>query len=344
MSETRTRPSRRDLRLARQAQQAQVATLSNTVPDLDSVETKETVVLPLGEQNPCSEKTGDNFAQAELKNAHRRRFFCPISSLKTLAKSHGMVKTVASVGCAFALAVTGGIGLGSFVFGSSAIAHEDDGVLHGIEAEGSQTPSRLRAFMGAADSARYQAYEEQFSGKPIVCQTTASANSLTADLRDKVDKLIYPMAAGTYTRTSPFGYRVDPIYGSSALHSGVDFAGALGTPIYAVADGKVVYSGTSPRTLGAHVVAIQHEIDGTVFTSWYWHSFSAGVHVKEGDDVRLGQHIADVGNSGHSTGPHLHLEIHPGAFSGLEISSAVDPEPFLKEHGAVDINDICGTK
>ncbi|QJC21360.1 M23 family metallopeptidase [Arcanobacterium buesumense] len=357
MSEQQTRPSRRDLRLARQAQQASTLLLDDSFQDNTSMrtvatmsataaqhndnragnkeencQTQETVVLPSAENiEPASAKVP---ASTWLTTSGLSRFFLPQWSMRTLA----------SASCAFFLAVGGGIGIGSFVFESSAAAYQDDSVLEGIAEEGADTPSNLKALSGAADSARFKAYEEQFAGKPVLCETTASANSLTSVLRNKLDRFIHPMAAGTFQESSPFGWRLHPILGTSKLHEGVDYAAPLGTPIYAVADGKVVFSGANSATLGAPILIIEHNVNGVIFTSWYLHSFSEGIHVREGDEVKMGDHVADVGNSGRSTGPHLHFEIHPGPYTGLDGAGPVDPTEFMKDHGAVDIHDICGAK
>lgn len=67
----------------------------------------------------------------------------------------------------------------------------------------------------------------------------------------------------------------------------------------------------------------------------YMHMWDHGYHVTTGDRVRAGQHIADVGSQGYSTGPHLHFEVHPGAWT----SPAVDPDAWLAEHNAEGVTD-----
>src|SRR5690625_2291797 len=64
-----------------------------------------------------------------------------------------------------------------------------------------------------------------------------------ADPADDPVCLSYPVAPGSYRMSSPYGYRIHPIFGSYAMHAGVDFAAPLGTPIHAVTDGTVVYTG-----------------------------------------------------------------------------------------------------
>ena len=126
-----------------------------------------------------------------------------------------------------------------------------------------------------------------------------------------------PIAGGVYHLTSGFGE-------SSSLwantHTGLDFAAPSGTPILSVANGVV----TSTEYAGSYgnrtIVTLE---DGTEI--WYCHQTSFGV--SPGDDVRGGQTIGTVGSTGNSTGPHLHLEVRPGA------GDPVDPQSALAVHG-----------
>ena len=119
-------------------------------------------------------------------------------------------------------------------------------------------------------------------------------------------------ALGTYT--SNFGQRW------GVMHAGVDVANAIGTPIYAVADGKVIDSG--PAAGFGMWVRLQHA-DGTITV--YGHIDSTLVTV--GQDVMAGDQIARMGNRGFSTGPHLHFEVHlPGELK-------IDPLPWLASRG-----------
>lgn len=142
----------------------------------------------------------------------------------------------------------------------------------------------------------------------------------------ETERLVFPLPEGTYTRTSGFGPRTDPITGESRLHGGVDYAAEDGTPISALADGKVVTAHMSGGTSGT--VIIEHTIDGEAVATMYVHMWEHGIHVEAGDQVKAGDHIADVGSSGHSTGPHLHLQVHPGGAQ----AEPIDPEPWLEEH------------
>ncbi len=100
--------------------------------------------------------------------------------------------------------------------------------------------------------------------------------------------------------TSPFGSRIHPITGKRKMHSGIDYGSPKGSPVYAVAKGKVVVSGYDDAS--GNKIAIRHA-DNSV--SYYMHLSSRGVGV--GQSVSGGQIIGRVGSTGRSTGPHLHL-------------------------------------
>ncbi len=127
---------------------------------------------------------------------------------------------------------------------------------------------------------------------------------------------VYPMKEGTHTVTSGYGMR----WGE--FHRGLDFAGPLGTPIYAAMDGVVVDAG--PATGFGLWIVIDSNDNGPISTV-YGHMFV--MKVKTGDHVSAGQHIADVGNNGQSTGPHLHFEVWPGG--RLQKGQSEDPQIWL---------------
>ena len=100
--------------------------------------------------------------------------------------------------------------------------------------------------------------------------------------------------------SSPGGLRVNPITGRREFHDGIDIAAPIGTPIVAPRDGTVLATGRSP-SFGIFL-RLQHP-DGYISFMAHLH----GVNVSEGDSVRQGERIAYSGNTGHSTGPHLHF-------------------------------------
>ena len=107
---------------------------------------------------------------------------------------------------------------------------------------------------------------------------------------------------GNFRMTSGFGLRVDPFTHTLARHEGLDFTAMQGTPILATADGLVTRSGWED-TYG-NIVEVTHA-EG--FMTRYAHISKR--LVTEGQRVKRGQHIADVGSTGRSTGPHLHYEV-----------------------------------
>jgi murein DD-endopeptidase MepM/ murein hydrolase activator NlpD len=102
--------------------------------------------------------------------------------------------------------------------------------------------------------------------------------------------------------TSRYGYRRDPFTGKRAFHRGVDIANRVGTSVYAAQAGRVIFAG--PRKGYGQVVIIQHSFG---YKTLYAHLSTSAV--KRGQSVRSGQVIGKVGNSGRSTGPHVHFEI-----------------------------------
>jgi murein DD-endopeptidase MepM/ murein hydrolase activator NlpD len=102
--------------------------------------------------------------------------------------------------------------------------------------------------------------------------------------------------------SSRFGFRRDPFNGHKRMHKGIDFAGRKGTPVNTVAGGVVQFIGRKGGY--GNVVEIDHS-DGLV--SRYAHL--SVINVKADQVVKKGEHIASVGSTGRSTGPHLHLEV-----------------------------------
>lgn len=104
------------------------------------------------------------------------------------------------------------------------------------------------------------------------------------------------------TMASGYGVRVDPVYGTSKFHEGMDFSAPVGTPVYATADGTVRTA--SWQGAYGNMVEINH---GFNYTTRYAHM--SKINVKAGQTVHRGDLIGLVGNTGKSTGPHLHYEV-----------------------------------
>jgi murein DD-endopeptidase MepM/ murein hydrolase activator NlpD len=116
--------------------------------------------------------------------------------------------------------------------------------------------------------------------------------------------------------TSGFGVRTDPFLGRPAMHTGLDFRAATGDPVRATANGKVASSGWAGGY--GRMVEIDH---GNGLSTRYGHL--SEIHVKVGDQIKIGQVVGAVGSTGRSTGPHLHYETR------IE-GEAVDPQKFLR--------------
>jgi murein DD-endopeptidase MepM/ murein hydrolase activator NlpD len=133
----------------------------------------------------------------------------------------------------------------------------------------------------------------------------------------KIKKLMVPteQPVKDVALGSTFGWRIDPFTGHSALHTGLDFPADVGTPIYAAAGGVVVAQEFHPQY--GNMIEVSH---GNDLITRYAHS--SKVFVKLGDLIKRGQKIAEVGNTGRSTGAHLHFEV-------LVQGVPQDPQKFL---------------
>lgn len=115
---------------------------------------------------------------------------------------------------------------------------------------------------------------------------------------------IQPLSNKDLTRmASGFGYRVDPVYKTNKFHSGMDFTAPAGAEVYATGNGKVVFIERAANGYGNHVI-IDH---GFGYQTLYAHLSS--IDVRPGQQVKRGDIIGKVGNTGKSVGPHLHYEV-----------------------------------
>lgn len=121
-----------------------------------------------------------------------------------------------------------------------------------------------------------------------------------------------------------FGYRGNVCGGCSTNHLGADLFPGYGEPAFAVADGVVKTVDNHGGGWGVHVV-LEHVVDGRTVETVYAHLKPGGVSVVPGQSVEVGQLIAQTGNSGTSTAPHLHFEVLVGG-------SHVDPLAWLRQN------------
>ena len=109
------------------------------------------------------------------------------------------------------------------------------------------------------------------------------------------------------------------------MHAGIDIGTPIGTPVYAVADGVVTNSFYSSSY--GNVVFIYHpNVNGKAYETVYAHLDSRAVST--GEVVKKGQYIGASGNTGRSTGPHLHFEVHLGRWNAAK-SNAINPRSMI---------------
>ena len=184
----------------------------------------------------------------------------------------------------------------------------------------------------AGDLASFINLEEQNNGimrevselrnlKEFMQTSTESLEKVQNLLKSQGDLLVelptyWPISGGIGRITNYFGPEVHPFTQQWYLHKGIDIAYRRGIDLVAAANGKVIERGYEPMGFGNYIV-IRHAYG---FATKYAHLDN--VYVEEGDVVTQGQKVGTMGNTGLSTGPHLHFEVRIGA-------QVVDPERFL---------------
>ncbi len=144
----------------------------------------------------------------------------------------------------------------------------------------------------------------------------------SALMQDRLKKKLVPSVSPVDTGwfSSNFGWRIDPFTGQNAFHEGVDFMSETGSPVVTAAGGVVVYSSDNHPEYGS-MIEVDH---GNGLLTRYAHLSKR--LVKVGDVVLRGGKIGEVGNTGRSTGPHLHFEVR---FKG----APQNPVRFLQKSG-----------
>jgi len=125
--------------------------------------------------------------------------------------------------------------------------------------------------------------------------------------------------------SSDYGPRKKSCGACSSFHKGMDFTPGYGEPVYAITSGTVLDVGYNSAGYGRYVY-IEHEINGETFVSLYAHMEQWTTEVEAGDEVFPGQQIGTVGNTGVSTGAHLHFEVRDSEGEFL------NPAEFFAEH------------
>jgi murein DD-endopeptidase MepM/ murein hydrolase activator NlpD len=166
---------------------------------------------------------------------------------------------------------------------------------------------------GRARAAEAERVARSAERAAVAKKTAAAAALRKAEAQRKArEKWVQPIKGAAFT--SGYGWRW------GRMHEGNDFGTPVGTPLASMSTGTVVFAGYE----GGYGNKLEIEYwDGTV--SVYGHMSQISVSV--GDKVAPSEIVGYSGNTGHSTGPHLHLEIHPDG------GSAIDPAPWLHAHG-----------
>lgn len=134
-------------------------------------------------------------------------------------------------------------------------------------------------------------------------QSVSSRSSSSVSSSGRPGALAWPVPSSHYI-SSPYGYRVHPIYGTSKFHSGTDIAASSGSDILAAESGRVILASYGYNGGYGNYIIIDH---GNGMTTRYAHCSS--LYVSVGTNVSRGQRIAAVGSTGASTGPHCHFEV-----------------------------------
>lgn len=166
----------------------------------------------------------------------------------------------------------------------------------------------------AADQAMQQSVTEQAQQRYNELTTLAAA---TQKVSDQIAKNLWVLPTVGYHLTARFG-QSSGLW--SHLHTGLDFAAPTGTPIFAIANGVITFTGYDGSYGNKTVETLP---DGTEI--WYAHQSEIGVHV--GEKVLQSEQIGRIGATGNVTGPHVHIEVRPGG------GDPVDPYPAFIYHG-----------
>jgi len=203
--------------------------------------------------------------------------------------------------------------------GKGGYPHAPEGVPHSIFSDvirrGNGLLARIGEQMGVLESflGEVQSFEEAHRDQ---VRTTPS---------------IIPLRGEDFVLTSPYGTRTSPFTKEIDFHAGIDLAAPVGTPIYAPADGVVAFAGRYPlkQSVGwwryGNLVAMKN---GDRFITLFGHCDE--ISVRAGDQVKQGDVIGTVGNSGWSTNPHLHYEIRRLEDDGEY--KPVDPRIYILDH------------
>ncbi|MBZ5733228.1 M23 family metallopeptidase [Nocardioides sp. TRM66260-LWL] len=215
--------------------------------------------------------------------------------------------------------------LGVAVTGAAFTAGDDTGVP-------TVSVAQISALGGTSGTATVRdrevvsrASDPDLRGSDAIAGDLADRNQRLQSVEQQADARAQDLKANRWVLpVSPGAYRLTARFGETGLwasyHTGLDFAAPPGTPLYAIAAATVTETGPAGPYGNRTILTLA---DGTEL--WYCHQTE--IQVSVGQKVTPGQQIGTVGSTGHVTGPHLHLEVRPGA------GDPVDPYPALVQHG-----------
>jgi len=227
-------------------------------------------------------------------------------------------------GAIVAAAITGATTLGQ---GAPAAHHIDMAALTGTDSVGFANGDYSRGASFSRDSERQalQDAAQQTLQQQAEAAATVRTGALTALARQTEKRAqqialnLWHLPTVNYVLTARFG-QASGLW--STVHTGLDFAAATGTPIYALANGVITQTGSAGPYGNLTIETLS---DGTGTEIYYAHQSSIDVQV--GQTVAGGQMIGRVGSTGNTTGPHVHVEVRPGG------GDPVDPYPAFLAHG-----------
>lgn len=198
------------------------------------------------------------------------------------------------------------------------ISNEENWNLITIESKGN-----VRENIGEISKSDIKKTEEKVEKevKPIIKEIEVKVPDYvnTEKKKNQKENISYdhPLKNSKFRLSSPFGFRIHPIYKTKRFHSGTDYAASKGIPIYSISDGTVIRAGIT-RGYGNYIV-IEH---GNGLKSAYAHMST--MNVKNGDKVKKGDKIGGVGMTGSATGNHLHFEV-------IKNNKKVNPKLYVSQ-------------
>ena len=180
--------------------------------------------------------------------------------------------------------------------------------------ESNEVVEAEKAEIAASNEETEKMLDELQADADRMTQTIINNGSSSSNSSYLGGQMAWPVPSSSYI-SSPFGYRIHPIYGYSKLHTGMDIGASSGSAIVAANAGTVISSGWN----GGYGKCIVVDHGGGV-TTLYAHC--SALYVSVGQSVTRGQQIAAVGSTGNSTGPHCHFEVRING-------SYVNPYPYV---------------